>query len=161
MGGLVTLTPDKFTSPSRAPGAVALPDGAGPCQSCWPFPTSDAAHPPPAAPAPHSGAAGAMPVPGASWGPGGMGGGLRVPGCCGWEDGAQAVGMPKGTAGAFEPTAPRSDAGENLGLPFAVPLGPRRGEEPGRRRSDIISAFFCLFLFCILSELFADCKLLS
>lgn len=50
MESLVTLTPDKFTSPSRASGAVALPNGPGPCQSCWRFPASEAAHPPPAAP---------------------------------------------------------------------------------------------------------------
>lgn len=74
----------------------------------------------------------------------------------------QVVGVDVWTAGAFEPTAPWSDAREDLGLPLAVPLGPWQGEEPGRGRSDIISVFFCLFFFfCILSKFFVDCKLLS
>lgn len=50
MGGLVTLTPEKFTSPSRASAAAVLPDRPGPCQSCWRFLASDADRPPPAAP---------------------------------------------------------------------------------------------------------------
>lgn len=149
--------PDRFTSPSGAPAPA---DGPVPCQSGGRFPESGAAHPPAAAPSLNRG----LPVPCRCQWPAkdcvGWPGGRGLPGCCRGVRGAQALGMHMGTAVALEPTAPRSDAGEDLGLPLAVPLGRWRGEEPGRGRGDTISGFFCLFFFPASSQsslLIANC----